>query len=157
MKKVMVLMTVVMMVVLGMVTIASANDDPIWENVYQWWKDTNSEEYQMFLNTEYNYNGFVKNNIAYYASSNCSLWCDEFHTIEEIKQYFDEASEKVGITDFETKVNCIGLDGTGRHVMELTLNTTVDLRKAKDAGFDVFEEPVFGMKLICYDRMYVTD
>ena len=154
MKKVMVFLTAVVTMVMILAT-AGANQDPIWDNVWEDWKEQNKNEYEMFIQTEYDSNGFIRDGIAYFAGSNCSLWYDETHTLSEIKEYFDKASSDAGITDFQTEVTCLGSD-QGRYIIELKLRTEHDLTKIEGANCD-FPEPVYGLTMVCYDRITIPE
>jgi hypothetical protein len=145
----------IILVVLMAMTVATAlaNNDPIWDNVYEYWKDLHTDEYNKFVDTEYYYDGqgFVDNGVAYYASNNCSLYYDEVHSVEEIQKHVEESCAEIGIKHYTCSVNCIG-KSAGRKILRLAINTAEDLTKIKEANCN-FDEPVYGLVLICYDKI----
>lgn len=145
---------IVLMVMIMLAMPAMANDDPIWNDVYDWWKETNEEEYEMFINTEYNYDGFGKDGVAYYASNNSSLYYDELHMRSEINEYLDKCCKDAGIQDYEYHFDVIGEDYKGKHVLRITINAKEDLTKIEKANVNV-DGPIYGLTLICYDRICV--
>lgn len=151
-KMLVVIMTVVLMVV-GM-TVASANNDRIWDDVYEFYKST--DEYSMFINTEYDHDGFVKDDIAYYAGYNMSLFYDEYHTLSEIEEYAEKISEETDLANVNVDVNIIGGNRYGQYVLEVRINSTDDWTKNEKTNCN-FDEPVYGCCLVCYDRMYIPD
>lgn len=146
---------VMLMVVFGLMSIAQANNDPIWDYVYDFWKETNQTEYDMFVTTEYGSNGFTDNQTAYYAGNNCSLFYDTFHTMPEIEEYINSSLDLAGVKDYNVKVNVIGTDKNERYVLEITINTQQDLTKMENSGLEEFNGPVYTEKMICWDRICV--
>ena len=155
MKKFMLVLVVIMMVTCGIST-AMANYDWIWNDVYDYWKDLHEDEYQLFLNTTYDSNGFVKDGVAYYASCNCSLCYDEYHEAWEYQEELENKCKEVGLKNYSCSVNVIGKDSTGRYVMEITIYTTTDMTTIPECYME-FEEPIYGCKMIGYDRIYVPN
>lgn len=153
MKKFVVTIIVVLMVI-GMVTVANANEDPIWENVYDYWKDLYNDEYNKFLKTDYSSEGFVDNGVAYFAADNCSLYYDEYHSLEEIKEYANKCCENAGLENYECNVRVIGSDSVGRFVIETIISSTQDMAKVKGCNMH-FDEPVYQCKMISWDRICV--
>lgn len=146
---------VMLMVVFGLMPIAQANDDPIWEYVYDFWKEANQDEYSMFITKEYGNNGFVDNNTAYYAGNNCSLFYDDSHTLSEIEEHINSSLDLAGLENYNVKINVIGTDKNQRYVLEVTINVQQDLTKMKGSGLEEFDGPVYTEKMICWDRICV--
>lgn len=151
-KLVSVLLTIVAIM---MATSASANDDPIWENVYSWWQNANRETVNLFLKTEYGREGFVNNGTAYYASNNMSVYYNDFKLIPEIENDLIERVAYLEKGSYTVDVKCIGDDHMGRHVLEITINSEHDLQKIKETGFEDLKGPIYKAVLICYDRITV--
>ena len=155
MKKFVLVLAVLVVIGVMMTSVGFANEDPIWNDVWSFWKRLSSDEYDRFITTEYDSNGFVSDGIAYYASSNSSLYYDEYHSLSEIETYFNEASKSGGRRHFPTHVGYIGRDDYGRNIVKLTLRTAEDLRQYDKTNMKTFDEPVYGLELICWDRICI--
>lgn len=151
MKKIVGLIITVMMVMAMLVT-ASANNDEIWDNVYDYWKHIYEDEYKLFIETQYASDGFVNDNIAYYASSNCAIYYDEKHSLEEMKENLNESCEGIGLKHYSCTVRIIGNDDYGRNVIYIAVNTMEDLTKIDGANCNL-EGPIYGFRLVCYDKI----
>ena len=152
MKKLVVI--VIMVIMTSVLAVASANDDPIWNNVYDFWKELH-EEYKLFTQTEYGSYGFSKDNIAYYGGNNCAVYYIEKHTIKEIEDYINETCVNANIKHYTYTVTKIGNDDEGRDALHITIMTTEDLSKNKNVSLSEYGEEIYGINMICYDRLVV--
>ena len=151
------LVTIIIMVVMmvGMLATASANDDLIWRNVDDDWKVQNEDVYTMFISTPYGHDGFENNGYACYAGNDMFLNIPNNYSVYDIKHDLEEYLSKDYNLNTNVKVEIIGHDDEGRHVVYIEFTTDCDLRTISDTGTDEFENPVYGMKLVAYDRYYV--
>lgn len=153
------LFTIIIVMIMGVLLInsAMANNDPIWNDVYQWWKENNKNEYEMFVDTEYNSQGFVNNGTAYYASYNCALFYDEYKTMSELIKYCRETMEDHECKNADVKIDQIGETKDGKRILRIIMTAETDFTKMPNSGMEHFTGPIYRTELICYDRICVPE
>lgn len=154
MKKIIGIILFVMMVI--MISVASANEDPIWDDVCSWWKNDNKELYKAFIETDYSYKGFqYKDGTACYAYYGMYLGIPEGMTVAEAEKdlYNQMAASWEQFENLEVELNVIGWNqATNRYVMEVKVSSTTDMATVEGTGFEDFEDPVYKAIIVCYDK-----